>query len=59
MAFPEGQPKTGCEAVNIKELAKEQGCSVKNLLVLAPQNDPFYAGVADTQRAAGEWLADL
>jgi len=45
--------------INIKDLAKDKKCTVKDLLVLAPQNDPFYAGVQDAPRAAGEWLADL
>ena len=28
----------------IKELAKKSGCSTRDLIVLAPQNDPFYTG---------------
>lgn len=42
----------------IKALAKERGLTVKDLLALAPQNDPFYAGTpADIQQA--HWFADL
>lgn len=42
----------------IKSLAKEQGVSTKDLLALAPQNDPFYVGTKTTQ-AMAEWFADI
>jgi hypothetical protein len=42
----------------IKRYAKDNGCSVKDLLVLAPQNDPFYVGTHG-QREMAEWFADL
>jgi hypothetical protein len=42
----------------IKELARERGCRVTDLIALAPNNDPMYAGKpADRQMA--EWFADL
>lgn len=41
----------------LKLAAKERGCSVRDLLALAPQNDPFYAGTP-TDRAQAEWFAD-
>jgi hypothetical protein len=42
----------------VKELAKEQGCSVNDLIVLAPQNDPFYVGTkSDVDKA--HWFADI
>jgi hypothetical protein len=41
----------------IKALAAERGCSVKDLIALAPCNDPFYVGMpADIARA--EWFAE-
>ncbi|HSH81235.1 MAG TPA: hypothetical protein VLA19_22100 [Herpetosiphonaceae bacterium] len=42
----------------IKALAKERGCKVTDLIALAPQNDPFYAGTP-SDRALGEWFKDL
>lgn len=40
----------------IKRLAKDWRCSVKDLIALAPQNDPFYCGTpADI--AMAEWFA--
>lgn len=42
----------------IKEMAKSQKCRVTDLIALAPQNDPFYAGTP-SDRALGEWFADL
>jgi len=42
----------------LKSVAKERGCSVRDLLALAPQNDPFYAGTP-TGRAQAEWFADI
>lgn len=42
----------------IKRLAKEQGVSVTDLIVLAPKNDPFYRGTkGDVEKA--QWFADL
>lgn len=43
---------------NIKATAKTLGVSVKDLLALAPQNDPFYTGTpTDVQQA--QWFADI
>lgn len=42
----------------IKTLAKERRQSIKSLIVLAPQNDPFYCG-QPAQQAAAEWFAAL
>jgi hypothetical protein len=42
----------------IKKIAKEQGKSAYDLIVLAPQNDPFYKGApAEIKRA--EWFKKL
>ncbi|MCZ6859084.1 MAG: hypothetical protein O7I42_02175 [Alphaproteobacteria bacterium] len=43
---------------SIKGLAKQSGRSTKDLLVLASQNDPYYAGVASRQQEA-EWFAEI
>lgn len=42
----------------IKLMAKESGQSVKDLIVLAPQNDPFYVGTP-TDWALGQWFQSL
>ncbi len=42
----------------LKLVAKERGCSVRAVLALAPQNDPFYAGTP-TGRAQAEWFAEV
>src|SRR5579859_1972450 len=42
----------------IKQLAKAQGVSVNDLIVLAPQNDPFYTGTPNDW-ALGEWFANV
>ena len=42
----------------IKELAKVNGCSIKDLIALAPQNDPFYIGT-DAQLKLADWFTDL
>lgn len=42
----------------IKQLAKAQGVSINDLIVLAPQNDPFYTGTPNDW-ALGEWFAAL
>lgn len=42
----------------IKAAAKELGVTVKELLALAPQNDPFYAGTPADKKQA-RWFADL
>jgi len=42
----------------IKDLAKEAGCKVDDLLALAPVNDPFYTGRPFEVEAA-RWFADL
>lgn len=44
---------------SIKDLAKQQdGIGVKDLVALAPQNDPFYCG-SKGQISKGEWFRDL
>ena len=42
----------------LKALARETGQTVKDLLVLAPQNDPFYVGT-ETDRRQAEWFAEV
>lgn len=42
----------------IKELARNEGLKVSDLIALAPQNDPFYTGT-DGDWTAGRWFADL
>src|SRR5215208_2377836 len=42
----------------VKALAKELGCRVPDLLVLARGNDPFYVGTP-AQVAQAEWFAEL
>lgn len=42
----------------IKELALESGVSVRDLIVLAPQNDPFYVGTKGDM-AKAHWFAGL
>lgn len=42
----------------IKTLAKERRQRITDLIVLAPQNDPFYCG-QPAQQAAAEWFAAL
>ncbi len=42
----------------IKRVAKQQGVSVNDLIVLAPQNDPFYTGTPN-DLALGQWFAGL
>jgi len=42
----------------IKQLAKEMGCKVTDLIPLALQNDPFYTGT-QTDWALAEWFAQL
>ena len=42
----------------LEEIKSEHGVSLGELLVLAPQNDPFNTG-SDTQVLQGEWFADL
>ncbi len=43
---------------SIKGLAKQIGRSTKDLVALAVQNDPYYAGVPGRQREA-EWFAEI
>src|SRR6266480_70453 len=42
----------------IKQLAREMGCKVTDLIPLAPQNDPFYTGTPGDW-ALAEWFAHL
>lgn len=42
----------------IKELAKQNGRRVTELIALAPQNDPFYVGT-EGDRAWGEWFTAI
>jgi len=43
---------------SIKGLAKQIGRPARDLVVLAPANDPYYAGVPGRQREA-EWFAEI
>jgi len=49
------QAETPKEA--LREIAEEEACSLKDLLVLAPQNDPFNCG-SDGDLALGQWFAE-
>ena len=42
----------------VKEIAKELGCNIKDLLALSPNRDPFYAGGRGSREKA-EWFADV
>lgn len=42
----------------LKDMAKESKTSVKNLIALAPNNDPFYFG-APAQVTQAQWFADV
>lgn len=42
----------------IKTLAKERGLTIKDLVALAPNNDPFYTG-RDSELTAARWFAEL
>ena len=42
----------------VKEIAKEVGCSIKDLLALSPNRDPFYAG-GKSSRERAKWFADI
>lgn len=42
----------------IKQLAKETGCKVTDLIALASQNDPFYQGTPSSL-ALAEWFAEI
>ena len=42
----------------IKQMAKETGQRVTDLIVLAPQNDPFYTGTPN-DCALAEWFGGL
>ena len=42
----------------IKQLARDEGRKVTDLIVLAPQNDPFYTGTPGDW-SLGEWFAAL
>lgn len=42
----------------IKQIAKETGRKVTDLIALASQNDPFYQGTP-SQRELGEWFAEI
>jgi len=57
MQVQEGdESMTGYE--KIKRLAKEMKCNIPDLLVLARQNDPFFAG-SRASREKAEWFAEL
>jgi hypothetical protein len=43
----------------IKHLAKERGCRVEDLIVLARPHDPFYGPGTPSGREKGQWFADL
>jgi len=42
----------------LKRVAKQQGASVTDVIVLAPQNDPFYTGTPNDW-ALGQWFAEV
>jgi len=42
----------------IKRLGREEGISVRDLIALAPQNDPFYVGTKG-DRDKARWFAEL
>lgn len=42
----------------IRQVAKEEGCRIPDLLALAPQNDPFNAG-SKNDLAKAEWFAQM
>lgn len=42
----------------IKQLAKENGLKISDLVALAPNNDPFYTG-RDSEMIAAEWFVGL
>jgi len=42
----------------IKRFAKEQGVSIKDMIALAPANDPFYTG-CKAELAAAKWFSGL
>jgi len=42
----------------IKRLAKEEGVSIRDMIALAPNNDPFYTG-SKAELAMAEWFAEL
>ena len=46
------------EYTSIKQLARQMGRSVNELLALSAVNDPFYAGVGHRGKAA-EWFAQV
>ncbi len=46
------------EYEDIKQLGRETGCRAADLIVLSPNNDPFYAGVPN-RRERAEWFAEL
>jgi len=50
------ETKTGYEKIH--QLKKESGCKINDLLVMAPQNDPFYVG-SKAQMEQAEWFARL
>jgi hypothetical protein len=51
-------PPRAYDYEQIKTLAKERRQRITDLIVLAPQNDPFYCG-QPAQRSAAEWFAEL
>lgn len=42
----------------IKKTARALGCTVKDLIALAPKNDPFYTG-SPAELAKARWFAEL
>jgi hypothetical protein len=50
------EPKLNYET--IKQLAKEHGLTIADLLALASKNDPFYVGRPSEAKAA-QWFADI
>jgi|Deesub1362A_J573_1020465.scaffolds.fasta_scaffold00447_28 hypothetical protein len=42
----------------IKRFAQQSGCSISDLIVLAPQNDPYYIGT-QTEKRHARWIAEI
>jgi len=43
---------------SLKEIARKIKCPVKELIVLSPQNDPYYVG-SPTELRSAEWIAEI
>ena len=43
----------------IRSEKKKRGCTVREMIALAPNNDPFYAGAMPAQVRDAEWFAGV